>query len=248
MAPAPSLIDGSGLMIQPSKILSGLSIVSAIAEQLTPPSEIGSGLMTQPGDILSRMTSHSQKGEQKANRERLRLETAVTPTKQTPTLRSNREREALFPAPICLPSSSRPNAISIPRKLPTSPKITTAFPSILLRLKPTPTVYFLRVTGNFNLTMLRLKRTPIEPIFRSNGPSFPARKRGPNVAHVFRHEALRSEFALGSELALVSELPRRNPRVSNRESLRLTTHSNRENDAASQSMNPPHPAVHLTNL
>jgi hypothetical protein len=37
----------------------------------------------------------SQKGERKANREPLRLETVVTPTKQTPALRSNREKEAL---------------------------------------------------------------------------------------------------------------------------------------------------------
>jgi hypothetical protein len=61
---------GSGLSIvsataeqstQPREIGSGLSIVSATAEQLTQPSEIGSGLMIQPGEILINPTKSSSK-------------------------------------------------------------------------------------------------------------------------------------------------------------------------------------------
>ena len=172
-----------------------------------------------------------------SNRERLRLETVVTPTKQTPALRSNREKEACFQMPTNPRSQGLENVIASPRKLPRNSKNTTRLPSFSFRLKPTPTVCFVEVTESFNRTMFRLRRMPIEPIFRPKGPSFPARKPWPNVAHIFRHEALRPEFAICSELAFGSELARPNPRV-----------SNRENDEASQSMNPAHRATHLTGL
>jgi hypothetical protein len=83
MAPAPSL--GSGL-----------SIVSAIAEQLTQLGEKLFWLISQPSKVFFGMTSPRQKGEQKANRERLRLEINVTQTKQKPGLTSNREKEPVF--------------------------------------------------------------------------------------------------------------------------------------------------------
>jgi hypothetical protein len=90
MAPAPSL--GSGL-----------SIVSAIAEQLTQLGEKLFWLISQPSKVFFGMTSPRQKGEQKANRERLRLEINVTQTKQTPALHSNREKEALFQPAVLKP-------------------------------------------------------------------------------------------------------------------------------------------------
>jgi len=137
---------------------------------------VGSDLVGTPGasDI------------QISNRESPRLETPATQTKQKTQHRSNREAEALFHAPIYPPFLGDQNAIYCARKLPTGPKNTTASPSFLLRLKTTPTVYFLRVTESFNRTMLRLRRTSIEPIFRQSGPFSPARKRRRNVAHVFR--------------------------------------------------------------
>jgi hypothetical protein len=169
MAPAPSLVNGSGLMIQPSKILFGLSIGSAIAENPAQHGEIGSGLMSQPGKILSGVTPPSQKGEQKANRESLRLETLVTLTKQRPTLRSNREIDALFPKPIDLPSSTRQKMISSPRKPPANSKNTTTLPSVMFRLKSTPILCFLQLAGDFNRTMFRLERRKIEPAAQRDG-------------------------------------------------------------------------------
>jgi hypothetical protein len=96
MAPAPSL--GSGL-----------SIVSAIAEQLTQPGEKLFWLISQPSKVFFGMTSPRQKGEQKANRERLRLEINVTQTKQTTQPHSNREAEALFSNRVRADHSSRRN-------------------------------------------------------------------------------------------------------------------------------------------
>jgi hypothetical protein len=138
MAPAPGLA-------------SGLSIVSAIAQ----PS-------TQPSDILSGTTSPSQKAEQKPNRERLRLETVVTQTKQRLALRSNREKEALFPNPIDPPSATRQNAPASPRRPPANSKNENTLPSFMFRLKGTPILCFLQFADRFNRTMFRLKRTKIE--------------------------------------------------------------------------------------
>src|SRR5580704_4607409 len=59
---------------------------------------------------------------------------------------SNRERRVAI----------HQNASSRPRKLRASPKNKTTHPSVLLRLKPTPILCFVGVTGNFNRTMLRL--------------------------------------------------------------------------------------------
>jgi hypothetical protein len=156
MAPAPSL--GSGLMSQPGKIVSGLSIVSAIAE----PS-------IQPSKIFSRMTSPSQKGEQKANRESLRLEIVVTQTKQRLALSSNREIDALFPNPIRPPSATRQNAFASPRKPETNSNNTKTLPSFMFRLKSTPILCFLQLAGDFNRTMFRLRRTKIEPTAQPAG-------------------------------------------------------------------------------
>ena|SRR5271156_3643698 len=121
-----------------------------------------------------------------SNRESLRLETPANYTKQTTQHRSNREVEALSQAPTCSPFSSHQNAIYCARRLPAIPKNTTRFPSFLLRLKAIPTVYFLRVTESFNRTMLRLRRTSIEPIFRQSAPFSRAPKPRRNEAHVLR--------------------------------------------------------------
>jgi hypothetical protein len=122
MALAPSLINGSGL-----------SLVSAIAEQLT-----------QPSALLSGTNSPSQKGEQKANRERLRLETLVTLRKHKAGVASNREKEALFQI--------------IPRH-----QNAPTHPPFLLRLKTTPIPCFVELTHDFNRNTLRLRRISIEP-------------------------------------------------------------------------------------
>jgi hypothetical protein len=53
-------------------------------------------------------------------------------------------------------TSIRQNPSSRLRKLPASPKNNTTHPSVSLRLKPTPILFFVGVTGNFNRTMLRL--------------------------------------------------------------------------------------------
>jgi hypothetical protein len=178
-----------------------------------------------------------------SNRERRRLEINVTPTKQTLALHSNREKEACFQIPTNPPSPSLQNVIASARKPPRNSKNTTRLPSFLFRLKPTPTVYFVEVTGSFNRTMFRLRRISIEPIFRSNGPSLPARKRSQNVTHRLRisnRESIRVKI--------------HPPRHSNRESNTYLSHrpnpriSNRENVAPFQSMNPAHPAAHLTGL
>jgi hypothetical protein len=78
MAPAPSLADGSGLISQPSE--------NSNREKGHP----------RRGDPSPGMTSPSRKGEQKAKRKRLRLETIATRTKQKPDPISNREKGALF--------------------------------------------------------------------------------------------------------------------------------------------------------
>jgi hypothetical protein len=106
-----------------------------------------------------------------SNREPLRLEIHLTQTKQTPTFRSNREIEAHFqPGEITVNSASptRENAISSPRKLPRNSKNATTHPSFSFRLKHASILCFLRVTKHFNRTMFRLRRTSIEPIFRSS--------------------------------------------------------------------------------
>jgi hypothetical protein len=99
MAPAPSL--GSGLMSQPGEILSGL---------VSQPSETSNREKGHPrrGDPSPTMPSPIRKGEQKANREPLRLETIVTQTKQTLALRSNREKEALFYPHFCCQNAAPP--------------------------------------------------------------------------------------------------------------------------------------------
>src|SRR5271156_1275923 len=204
MAPAPSSINGSGL-----------SIVSAIAEYLDQPINKSSGLSELPllGQRISNRerlrletlptytkqkrdsisnrennaVSHIQPGHphrSNSNRESLRLETLVTYRKQTPALRSNREIEALFQVTLKQPWSGRENAIPSPRKLPRNLKNTTTFPSILLRLKTTPILCFLRVTEHFNRTMLRLRRISIEPKFRPLSrlrASDPRAKPGPSL-------------------------------------------------------------------
>jgi hypothetical protein len=132
-----------------------------------------------------------------SNRESLRLETPATQTKQRTQPRSNREVEALFRAGSGLmiqsgetmvypPSSSHQNTIYSARKLPTGPKNTTTYPSFLFRLKTTPTVYFVGVTVSFNLTMLRLRRTSIEPVFRQSDSFSRARNRRRNLTHISR--------------------------------------------------------------
>jgi hypothetical protein len=54
------------------------------------------------------MTSPIQKGEQKANRESLRLETTATRTKQKPAVISNRELEPVFYPFLCPPNAASP--------------------------------------------------------------------------------------------------------------------------------------------
>src|ERR1700723_337587 len=84
--------------------------------------------------------------------------------------------EVLLPAPNPKLSnresrtSIRQNASSRPRKLATDPKNTRTSPSILLRLKPTPILCFVRVTDDFNRTHVAIKR-----------PNFDARRRSPNA-------------------------------------------------------------------
>jgi hypothetical protein len=53
--------------------------------------------------------SPSQKGEQKANREPLRLETIATRTKQKPQPISNREKEPVFYPHFCSPNTASPS-------------------------------------------------------------------------------------------------------------------------------------------
>ena len=127
-----------------------------------------------------------------SNRESLRLETHLTQTKQTAEPHSNRELEALFQTSTSLRSPTRQKEPSSPRKLPRNPKNSTRFPSFLLRLKPTPILCFVGLTDDLNLTMLRLRRIKIERIPQLNS-TFPNRKR-PNVAQVFRPEALRPKL------------------------------------------------------
>jgi hypothetical protein len=67
-------------------------------------------------------------------------------------------------------TSIRQNASSRPRKLATDPKNTRTSPSILLRLKPTPILCFVRVTDDFSRTHVAIKR-----------PNFDARRRSPNA-------------------------------------------------------------------
>jgi hypothetical protein len=57
----------------------------------------------------SGMTSLIPKREQKANREPLRLEIDVTPTKQAPALHANREKEPVFYPHFCPPNTARPS-------------------------------------------------------------------------------------------------------------------------------------------
>jgi hypothetical protein len=60
------------------------------------------------GDPSPATTLLSQKGEQKANRERLRLETVATRTKQMPEPISNREKEPVFSPRSCSPNTASP--------------------------------------------------------------------------------------------------------------------------------------------
>jgi hypothetical protein len=175
MALAPSLINGSGL-----------SLVSAIAEQLT-----------QPSALLSGTNSPSQKGEQKANREPRRLETIATHTKQKAEPISNREKEAIFYPHFCSPGVDVPSqegeqkanrerlrleTLVTHRKhkagvasnrekealfqiIPRHQNAPT-HPPFLLRLKTTPIPCFVELTHDFDRNTLRLRRISIEPKFR----------------------------------------------------------------------------------
>jgi hypothetical protein len=162
MAPAPGLA-------------SGLSIVSAIAQ----PS-------TQPSDILSGTTSPSQKAEQKPNRERLRLETVVTQTKQRLALRSNREKEALFFGPsrggslFSDPPAFRPR---LPHRVPAPEIELQQVPSLKnsnresLRLEIVVTQTKQRLALRSNREIDALFPNPIDPpsATRQNAPASPRR-------------------------------------------------------------------------
>jgi hypothetical protein len=131
-----------------------------------------------------------------SNRESLRLETVVTPTKQTTRHRSNRELEALFFGP------TRGGCISPP-----------AFRPRLPHRVPPPEIEAQQVSNfkNSNRESLRLE--------------IHLTQRKQTIGHRSNRE----------EEALLQV--GRNPRI-----------SNWENDAPSQSMNPAHPAAHLTGL
>jgi len=91
-----------------------------------------------------------------SNRESLRLEIHLTHRKQTPDPHSNRERNAYFQFAINSPEQHPQNTLPTLKKPATNPESNTSHPSFLLRLKPTPTVYFPQLTRDFNRTLLRL--------------------------------------------------------------------------------------------
>ena len=79
-----------------------------------------------------------------SNREPIRLEIDVTPTKQTPGHHSNREKNACFQFAINAPASNRPSL--------RAPKNTTRHPAIMFRVASISTLYFLKLTGNSTYT------------------------------------------------------------------------------------------------
>ena len=87
-----------------------------------------------------------------SNREALRLETNVTPTKQTAAIASNREKEALF-----LTAGRAENRAGLKaRPYHGNGERNKKHPSVLLRLKPTPLLCFVGVTYTLNRILLRL--------------------------------------------------------------------------------------------
>ena len=105
------------------------------------------------------MSSPIQKGEQKANREALRLETRLTHRKENPAPTSNREKEALFQAAVPTPPEPPPHHQITPdqlEKLKISPHIFVA-----IKNRPDP-LFFFELHMNFSLTMSRLSQTKIE--------------------------------------------------------------------------------------
>jgi hypothetical protein len=104
------------------------------------------------------------KGEEKSNRESIRLETPATPTKHSVALGSNREKTALLNRrnrPV-LSGEGRLSPPATAASWPSRPtpwrKKRKQHPPFLFRLKMHAILYLLQVARGFNRTMFRLKQ------------------------------------------------------------------------------------------
>jgi hypothetical protein len=187
MAPAPSLGSGlsivsaiaeyltqpgeigSGLMSQPSKLLSGLQ--PARRPNLKISNRESLRLEIDVTQTKQTTQPHSNREVEALFSSRVRADDsarsyiarAINRLRDCQSIDSTRgyiARSTLHTNPKISTrerrSSIRQNASSRLRKLPASPKNNTTHPSVLLRLKPTPVLCFVGVTDNFNRTMLRL--------------------------------------------------------------------------------------------
>jgi len=93
-------------------------------------------------DPASNLSPLIEKGEQKANREPLRLETLLTHRKQNTGPTSNREKVALFQISISLPISGRQAGISSTRKPPREIEKHKIAPPIFVAIKNQPDPLF----------------------------------------------------------------------------------------------------------
>jgi|HubBroStandDraft_4_1064222.scaffolds.fasta_scaffold50767_2 hypothetical protein len=105
------------------------------------PSPLRGGVQT-PAYHPPNPTRQIQKGEQKANREPLRLETLLTHRKQNTGPTSNREKVALFQISISLPISGRQAGISSTRKPPREIEKHKIAPPIFVAIKNQPDPLF----------------------------------------------------------------------------------------------------------
>jgi hypothetical protein len=97
------------------------------------------------------------------NRDTESLEIAVTARKHSSVTHSNRDTNPFFtsasanpPQPNSRAKKRAPRVNPFRAKTPEREENVNPHPSVLLRLKEVPTVYFLVLTHNFNRTMLRL--------------------------------------------------------------------------------------------
>ena len=181
MAPAPSLINESGLISQPGKISAAPHDLNTPRQTLTPtyPQEKTNKTAIRTPQFLFRLENtpflcfHSFTSS--FNRTHVSVRTRIFPTRKrernvahvfgTAAVRSEL---APGPEPAFEPKfpisgqqiSNRESNREIEaghRKDPTSEKKATTLPSILLRLKTTPILYFVRVTNDFNRTHVAIK-------------------------------------------------------------------------------------------
>jgi hypothetical protein len=122
--------------------------------------EIRAGLKARPYDGF---------GELNSNRESFLLETYATRTKQTVAPDSNREKDALFITAGWAEKRAGRNITARPYNDndtgngERNPRKTNKKPApFLFRLKPTPLLYFHRLTAIFNRTTFRLRRISSE--------------------------------------------------------------------------------------